>query len=129
MRAAEHNAALNGVKIEGHVGPFFADVAGTFDVIIANLPNEIVVPQYLAKLPPEEAGSIDGGPAGNAAILGLLDAALPHMRRQGSGLLLQIGSIAGRLALPFQGLYAATKFALEALTEAERRVDERSDGV
>jgi NAD(P)-dependent dehydrogenase (short-subunit alcohol dehydrogenase family) len=47
-------------------------------------------------------------------------AALPHMRRQGSGLLLQIGSIAGRLALPFQGLYAATKFALEALTEAYR---------
>ncbi len=47
-------------------------------------------------------------------------AALPHMRRLGSGLLLQIGSIAGRLALPFQGLYAATKFALEALTESYR---------
>src|SRR6266704_3670417 len=47
-------------------------------------------------------------------------AALPHMRRQGSGLLLQIGSIAGRLALPFQGLYAATKFALEGLTESYR---------
>src|SRR5260370_25637775 len=47
-------------------------------------------------------------------------AAMPHMRRQGSGLLLQIGSIAGRLALPFQGLYAATKFALEGLTESYR---------
>ncbi len=47
-------------------------------------------------------------------------AALPHMRRQGSGLLLQIGSIAGRLALPFQGLYGATKFALEGLTESYR---------
>lgn len=47
-------------------------------------------------------------------------AALPHMRWQGSGLLLQIGSISGRLALPFQGLYAATKFALEALTESYR---------
>jgi NAD(P)-dependent dehydrogenase (short-subunit alcohol dehydrogenase family) len=47
-------------------------------------------------------------------------AALPHMRRLGSGLLLQIGSIAGRLALPFQGLYAATKFALEGLTESYR---------
>jgi NAD(P)-dependent dehydrogenase (short-subunit alcohol dehydrogenase family) len=47
-------------------------------------------------------------------------AALPHMRRQGSGLLLQIGSVAGRLALPFQGLYVATKFALEGLTEAYR---------
>ena len=47
-------------------------------------------------------------------------AALPHMRRQGSGLLLQIGSVAGRVALPFQGPYVATKFALEGLTEAYR---------
>lgn len=47
-------------------------------------------------------------------------AALPHMRTQGSGLLLQIGSIAGRVALPFQGLYGATKFALEELTESYR---------
>jgi NAD(P)-dependent dehydrogenase (short-subunit alcohol dehydrogenase family) len=47
-------------------------------------------------------------------------AALPHMRRQGSGLLLHIGSIAGRIALPFLGLYGATKFALEELTESYR---------
>ena len=47
-------------------------------------------------------------------------AALPHMRRQGSGLLLQIGSVARRLALPFSGPYVATKFALEALTESYR---------
>jgi NAD(P)-dependent dehydrogenase (short-subunit alcohol dehydrogenase family) len=47
-------------------------------------------------------------------------AALPHMRKQGSGLLLHIGSIAGRVALPFLGLYGATKFALEGLTESYR---------
>jgi NAD(P)-dependent dehydrogenase (short-subunit alcohol dehydrogenase family) len=47
-------------------------------------------------------------------------AALPQMRKQGSGLLLQIGSIAGRLALPYLGLYGATKFALEGLTESYR---------
>ena len=47
-------------------------------------------------------------------------AALPHMRRQGSGLLLHIGSIAGRIAIPFLGLYGATKFALEELTESYR---------
>ncbi len=47
-------------------------------------------------------------------------AVLPHMRRQGSGLLVQIGSISGRLVVPFAGLYTATKFALEGLTESYR---------
>src|SRR5207248_7553665 len=47
-------------------------------------------------------------------------AVLPQMRKQGSGLLLQIGSISGRLAFPFLGLYGATKFALEGLTESYR---------
>jgi NAD(P)-dependent dehydrogenase (short-subunit alcohol dehydrogenase family) len=47
-------------------------------------------------------------------------AALPHMRKQGSGLLLQIGAIGGRVALPFLGLLGATKFALEGLTESYR---------
>ncbi len=47
-------------------------------------------------------------------------AALPHMRAQGNGLLLQIGSVVGRLAFPFVGLYGATKFALEGLTESYR---------
>src|SRR3984893_2731888 len=54
------------------------------------------------------------------SVLRVNRAALPHMRKQGSGLLLQIGSIAGRLALPFLGLYGATKFALEGLTESYR---------
>jgi NAD(P)-dependent dehydrogenase (short-subunit alcohol dehydrogenase family) len=54
------------------------------------------------------------------SVLRVSRAALPHMRRQGSGLLLQIGSIGGRVALPFLGLYGATKFALEGLTESYR---------
>jgi len=47
-------------------------------------------------------------------------AVLSHMRRQGSGLLVQIGSISGRVVVPFSGLYTATKFALEGLTESYR---------
>lgn len=47
-------------------------------------------------------------------------AALPHMRRQRSGLLLQVGSIAGRLGLPYSGVYTGTKFALEGITESYR---------
>jgi len=52
------------------------------------------------------------------SVLRVNRAALPQMRKQGSGLLLQIGSIVGRLGMPFLGLYGATKFALEGLTES-----------
>ncbi|MFC7533580.1 SDR family NAD(P)-dependent oxidoreductase [Actinoplanes sp. GCM10030250] len=45
-------------------------------------------------------------------------AALPQLREQGSGALIQIGSVAARVTVPFSGLYAASKAALAALTEA-----------
>src|SRR5262249_29806630 len=45
-------------------------------------------------------------------------AVLPQMHKQGCGLLLQITSGAGRVVIPGMGLYCASKFALEALTEA-----------
>jgi NAD(P)-dependent dehydrogenase (short-subunit alcohol dehydrogenase family) len=53
-------------------------------------------------------------------VLRVCRAALPVFRRQGSGLVVNVSSIAGRVSLPFQGFYAASKFALEGLTEALR---------
>ncbi len=47
-------------------------------------------------------------------------AALPGMRQQGSGLIINIGSILGRVTIPFIGLYGASKFAVEAMTESYR---------
>lgn len=49
-----------------------------------------------------------------------LRAVLPVFRRQGEGLVINIGSILGRVTFPFFGLYGATKFAVEALTESYR---------
>lgn len=47
-------------------------------------------------------------------------AALPHLRQQGSGLLIHVSSIIGRVVLPFFGPYGASKWALEALAENTR---------
>jgi NAD(P)-dependent dehydrogenase (short-subunit alcohol dehydrogenase family) len=47
-------------------------------------------------------------------------AVLPHMRERGSGLLVHVTSIGGRLTIPFYGLYCVSKYALEALAEAYR---------
>ncbi|GGV01360.1 short-chain dehydrogenase/reductase [Kitasatospora herbaricolor] len=48
----------------------------------------------------------------------LTRAVLPAMRRQGSGAVVQLSSMGGRLSFAGVGAYSATKFALEGLSEA-----------
>jgi NAD(P)-dependent dehydrogenase (short-subunit alcohol dehydrogenase family) len=43
---------------------------------------------------------------------------LPAMRARGRGRIVNVGSVAGHIAVPMMGPYCATKFALRALTEA-----------
>lgn len=45
-------------------------------------------------------------------------AILPFMRKRKSGLLIHVSSTAGRLAIPYFGVYCASKWALEALVES-----------
>ena len=51
-------------------------------------------------------------------VVRVLQAVLPLMRRQGFGTILNVGSAGGKIAIPFQAHYSASKFAIEGLTEA-----------
>jgi NAD(P)-dependent dehydrogenase (short-subunit alcohol dehydrogenase family) len=45
-------------------------------------------------------------------------AVVPHMRRRGSGRIINIGSVLGFLPMPYGALYAATKHAIEGYSES-----------
>jgi NAD(P)-dependent dehydrogenase (short-subunit alcohol dehydrogenase family) len=53
-------------------------------------------------------------------VLRVCHAVLPAMRRQGSGHIINISSLAGVLGVPFSGIYSASKFAVEGMTETLR---------
>jgi NAD(P)-dependent dehydrogenase (short-subunit alcohol dehydrogenase family) len=56
-------------------------------------------------------------------VIGLLRvtrAVLPSMRERRDGLIINISSILGRVTFPFLGVYGASKFAVEALTDSLR---------
>jgi len=55
-------------------------------------------------------------------------AVLPVMRKSQRGTIVNISSLGGRIGLPYQGLYSATKFAVEGMSEA-LRMEVRQFGV
>jgi NAD(P)-dependent dehydrogenase (short-subunit alcohol dehydrogenase family) len=60
--------------------------------------------------------------------LRVIRAVLPHMRKAGAGRIVLVGSLAGRVPVPFQAHYAASKAALESIAFALRN-EVRSSGV
>ena len=59
----------------------------------------------------------------------LTQAALPHMRAQGSGAIVQMSSMGGQVTAPGFGAYCAAKFALEAISESLAAEETRQSGV
>lgn len=51
-------------------------------------------------------------------LLAVTRAVLPEMRAQGSGLVINVSSVGGFVAWPGWGVYCATKFAVEGLSDA-----------
>ena len=89
-------------------------VAGSLDVVVNNAGYGLV--GAAEELSEEEARAIL-----DVDLLGplwLTQAALPLMRSQGSGHIVQISSTGGVGAMPMLGLYNAAKWGLEGFTEA-----------
>ena len=103
------------VSVEAGVGKVLAE-AGKIDVLVNNagIASAGVTEAFTA----EQAKVIF-----DTNVIGLLRvtrAVLPSMRRQRDGLIVNIGSILGRVTFPFFGIYGASKFAVEALTDSLR---------
>jgi NAD(P)-dependent dehydrogenase (short-subunit alcohol dehydrogenase family) len=88
--------------------------AGDIDVLVSNA--GVIFYAAVEATPPEEFARIfDQNTVG---ALRVAQAVLPGMRARGSGRLLFMSSVVGRIVLPPGAAYAATKWALEALVEA-----------
>jgi short-subunit dehydrogenase len=62
------------------------------------------------------------------AVLGLTQLVAPHMRARRSGMIVNVGSIAGKMTLPWMTMYSASKYAVGSLTEG-LRMELMGDGV
>ncbi len=57
-----------------------------------------------------------------------MQAVIPVMKQQGSGMIVNISSVAGHIPLPFHALYSATKFAMNAIGKAAR-IELKNSGI
>ena len=53
-------------------------------------------------------------------LVAMIRACVPHMRERGNGRVVNVSSVAGKIALPCLGVYDSTKFCVEGLSDSLR---------
>jgi short-subunit dehydrogenase len=97
---------------------------GAIDILINNAGAGLYSPAW--KAPLDQAHAMFE--LNFFAPLAMIQLVAPHMRQRRSGMIVNIGSIAGKVTLPWFTLYSATKFALGSLTEG-LRMELAGDGI
>lgn len=87
---------------------------GPLDVVVNNAGVELFGAVHLVS-DDEMAVQLDTNVMGPVRVI---RAVVPHLVANGGGAIVNVGSVAGLVGAPYSGLYAASKHALEAITEA-----------
>src|SRR3984893_5866259 len=107
---------IDQASVDRAVSQLLSDSGGQLDVVINNAGmasagiSETFTPEQMRELFEVNVFGVQR----------ILRATLPTLRAKKSGLVINVGSILGRVTLPFFGLYGAAKMAVEALTDSYR---------
>jgi len=97
---------------------------GAIDILINNAGSGLYIPSWEA--PEVEVRRLME--LNFFALLGMIQLVTPHMRARRSGIIVNVGSIGGKIVLPWLTVYSASKYAVGALTEG-LRMELRRDGI
>jgi short-subunit dehydrogenase len=97
---------------------------GAIDILINNAGAGLYIPSW--SVPMEQVRSLME--LNFFAALGMIQLVVPHMRQRRTGTLVNVGSIGGKVTLPWMTVYSASKYAIGSLTEG-LRMELRCDGI